>query len=274
MTIRALPLALFLLAFPLAAATDEMNPVALDIAACEAAFRMESYPSLEIPIELQRAIARYRGHWRQFCAGGQSPSLSSLFVEAQQIEQAFYDVRSMWSSESREDAADHGEAIHQALSVALPSFIPTFSGWATEYEEFRPLLVDFREASRLGNDEDQHFFRRYTLLHGDTGVAAWIEKETDISGCVRFGGYDWVGALKATAQMRKEIENIVYRGLIDRFESELLRVLAEGSVVRACSNSDAVISDLRAVRNHLSSGDIQVTNAIDKRIRAIEDGRD
>ncbi len=266
-------MALLLWAVPLVSLADNSKPASTNVAACRAAFHAEDYgSSLPISNALQQMIASYRSHWQQFCSGDRTVALDALFIEAQDVEEKFWDVRSLWE-ESEGDPGERGDQIHHALTVTLPSFIPAFLGWYMEYAEFRPVLVDFREASALGTEEDVQFFQVYTPLHGDTGNPPWIQLETDYSGCVRFGEYDWVGALKTAADLRKETKSAIYLKLIDQFVLDLLEPLTEESgEVHACSGDREVISDLLMVRNYTKSHDAATTKNIEGMITAIRSG--
>ncbi len=271
--IRFAHIVLFLYALPLASIADATKPKPTEIAACRAAFNAEDYGRLPISNELQQTIALYRAHWQQFCSGDQTVSLDALLVEAQNIEEKFRDVFHRLNDETEGDSGKRDDDIQQALTITLPSFIPAFLGWYMEYVEFRPVLVDFREASALGTTEDVRFFRQYTPLHGDTGNAPWFQLETDVSGCVRFGQYDWVGALKTATDLRKDTKSEIYLKLIHRFESDLLKDMSANSGAGACGDGREVVSDLLAVRDYMRSRDAAVTETIERTIDAIRAGQ-
>lgn len=264
-----------LFAVQLGVLADDAGPPHTNIATCRTASQSEDYPAL-LPIsnDIKQIIASYRERWRQFCTKDEIVTLDVLFIQAQKVEQEFQVVfRRLWDDAERDPDQDADE-IHHALTVTLPSFIPAFLGWYMERAEFRPVLVDFREASTLGTKEDARFFQIYTPLHGDTGVPPWIELTTDYSGCVRFGKYDWVAALKTADDLRKETKSTIYLKLIDQFGSDLLEPLTEKSgETQTCGHGQDVLPDLLTVRNYMRSRDAAATKNIEQTIAAIRAGR-
>lgn len=151
----------------------------------------------------QRAlIQRYRAAWRSLC-GRQGATLYQVFDLGKQVQLAMAKTFDRALQRAQGKAADR---LHTEVQQVIPRFLPAFHGSVIEFEYFELNQQALRAKLALGDAKDKLYWSSYDkLFGGDFKAAPWIERTWDYGGCVKFGRYKWVAALKLVQRLRGEL---------------------------------------------------------------------
>jgi hypothetical protein len=223
--------------------------------ACRAAAEKVDYDSgLSIPEGTRALIESYRENWRSLCSskGGSKPSLAEIFVKAKQIEADFKKIFDAFDESILNEAnfdSRRSAAINDLVSNKFPAYVPAFKGAYGEHEMFSPSIDAFRKSAPLGNAEDRTFFENQLSLEGD--FPPYITKTWDYGGCDRYGEFDWTGALKSIAHVKKQVKNSAYLKESALLEEGLFRELGTSYDICTCKKKEAVLPELLNVQKYI-----------------------
>ena len=247
--------------------------------ACTAATEKVDYGSgLTISEATRALIESYREDWRNLCStkGSTKPSLAEIFVKAKQIEADFKKVFDAFDESIINEAnfdSRRSEAVNDLVSRKFPTFVPAFKGAYGEHEMFSPSIDAFRKSAPLGNAEDRTFFENQLSLEGD--FPPYITKTWDYGGCDRYGEFDWTGALKNIAHVKKQVKATAYLKESALLEDGLFRELATSYDICTCKKTDAVLQDLQNVRKYLRRETVYASQVpkVQQTIDSIQSGK-
>ncbi len=206
---------------------------------CAAAAAKPDYGRvLPIPDALKAETEAYRAAWREACAKKKGASLGALLVRGDALAKAYGAV--LDRSGIKEAKAD---ALHALLGTAYPKFIPAFAGSMIEYEYFEPDLAVFARQAAMGDAEDKLFFASHRLLYGtDPHAFPWLKRTTHFGGCVRFGEFDWPGAVARIETLEGRLRNAAYRSRLADLRQRIQLYLSKPAVEREAGRKPAVDS--------------------------------
>lgn len=247
--------------------------------ACTAAQQKVDYGSgLSISTDTRARIESYRSDWRYLCdrKDGRKVSLADLFVKAKQIEADFKKVFEAFDESILNETSFDAHrivVINDLVSNKFTAFVPAFKGAYGDHEYFSPSVEAFKKSSPLGNSEDRTFFESRIPLEGD--FPPYITKTWDYGGCDQFGEYDWTGALKNIARVKKRVKNATYLKEASLFEDGLTRELSPSYDICTCKQKEAVLKDLLDVQDYMKKepGYSSFVPKVHQTIDAIQSGK-
>lgn len=206
---------------------------------CAAASATADYGRLlRIPDSLRTETEAYRAAWRAACAKTRGASLGALLAKGDALGKAWVAV--IDKSGIKETKY---EELHALLGTAYPKFIPAFAGSMIEYEYFEPDLAAFARLAAIGDAEDRLFFASHRLLYGtDPFAFPWLKRKTHFGGCVRFGAFDWTGAVARIESLERRVKGAAYRTRLADLKQRIQSYLAKPAVERGAGKKPAVDS--------------------------------
>jgi len=228
------------------------------VSTCRAASEKVNYgEGLNIPADTRARIDAYRTGWKELCDSGsrKRPSLSDLFVKAKEIEADFTKILDAFDesilNESKVDV-HRFTVVNDLLSKQYPAFVPAFQGTYGEEEYFSPSVAAFRQSSSLGNSEDRLFFDSHIPMERD--FPPFIRKTWDHGGCVLFGEFDWINAMKNISRIEKSVKSATYLQETSQFKEKLVHELTSPTTdICTCNAKTDVMKDYVAVRKYIKT---------------------
>lgn len=226
---------------------------------CAAAAMKADYGSLlRIPDALRGETEAYRAAWREACAKKKGASLAALLAKGDALGKAY--TAAIDKSGIKETKY---EELHALLGTAYPKFIPAFAGSMIEYEYFEPDLATFARLAAMGDAEDRLFFASHRALYGtDPHAFPWLKRTTHFGGCVRFGEFDWPGAVARIEGLEGKVKAAAYRTrlaeLKQRIQSYLTKPVFEREagkkpVVDSCAPKARTLAELEKIAKALAA---------------------
>jgi hypothetical protein len=236
---RILVLAALGVAFGGAGADAQTRRPAAPTGPCAAASAKAEYGRLlQIPDALKAETEAYRAAWREACAKKKDASLGALLAKGDALGKAF--VALIDKSGLKETKFDD---LHELLGKAYPKFIPAFAGSMIEYEYFEPDLPTFARQAAMGDAEDKLFFASHRLLYGtDPHAFPWLKRTTHFGGCVRFGQFDWIGAVARIEDLEGKVKGPAYRQRLADLKERIQSYLAKPAVEREAGKKPVIDS--------------------------------
>ena len=198
---------------------------------CAAAKAAVAYGRLlQIPDALKAEVEIYRAGWREACAKkGGGASLAALLARGDAIAKTFGAVLDKSGIK-----ATKFDDLHTLFQEAYPRFVPAFRGSIVEYEYFEPDLAVFARNAALGDADDKLFLASHRALYGtDPHSFPWVRRTWDHGGCVRFGAFDWLGAVARIEALEDNVKGEAYRRRLAEIKDRIRRYLTEPGVKRA-----------------------------------------
>jgi hypothetical protein len=247
--------------------------------ACAAATAAVNYGNaLAISAETRARIESYRSGWKALCdpKGHEKPSLADLYGMAKQIEADFKKAFDAFDEALLSETSFNprrSDAVNDLVAKQLPGFVPAFKGAFGDHEYFSPSADAFRQSDPLGTSEDRLFFESRFPLEGD--FPPFISKTWDYGGCDKFGEFDWTGALKAIARVKKQVKSPAYLQETSLFEDNLVHELSPGFDICTCKGTAAVMKDLLEAHKYIQKepGFSSDAPRIQQSIDAIQSGK-
>lgn len=236
-------------------------------AVCVAARMPEKYDDrlLKIPELIKKHVSAYKKSWKLLCQKKSSSALRDAFVRGLDLEKDLISiVESAGSTGMEGDEGKKADRLHRYLETDLPKFIPAFQGSYLEYVYFSLRYKDFQDFAQAADSEDKAFFDTYAELRGSGTFAPWYQQTWDYGGCVRFGEYDWVAALKKLDVVRT-IKFASYSRILSKLERDFVYVIdgsglkVEGSQksICTCKAKELVANDLNKIAAFLETAKIR-----------------
>ncbi|MBL8663038.1 MAG: hypothetical protein JNM29_09440 [Candidatus Odyssella sp.] len=206
---------------------------------CAAAAAKPDYGRvLPIPDALRAETEAYRAAWREACAKKKGASLGALLARGDALGKAY--TAAIDKSGIKETKY---EALHALLGTAYPKFIPAFAGSMIEYEYFEPDLAVFARQAAMGDAEDKLFFASHRLLYGaDPHAFPWLKRTTHFGGCVRFGEFDWPGAVARIETLEGKVKAAAYRTRLAELKQRIQTYLSKPAFEREAGRKPVVDS--------------------------------
>jgi len=223
----AFALAIVLASAGTALAETRRGPV--PAAPCAAAAAPVNYGRLlQAPDALKAEVEAYRQGWKEACVKKGGSSLAALLARGDRIAKAFTAV--LDKSGIKETKF---EELHEQFQNAYPRFIPAFHGSMIEYEYLEPDMQVYARQTALGDAEDKLFFASHRALYGtDAHSFPWVKRTWDHGGCVRFGEFDWTGAIARIETLEAKLAAAAYRTRLSELKDRVRRYLAEPAAKR------------------------------------------
>ncbi len=225
--------------------------------ACQAATEKVDYGNwLRISDKTKALIESYRTDWKNLCdpKGKGKVPLSQLFATAKEIEADFKKIFEAFNDSLLNDSNVDPRRIDELdnlVSRQFPRFVPAFHGAFGNHEYFSPSADAFRENAALGNNEDRAFFESHIPLEGD--FPPFIRKTWDYGGCAQYGDFDWTGALKAIARVKKQVKSPAYLKDTSEFEKSIFRELSTtGDNICTCKVKESVLKDFLDIADYVN----------------------
>jgi len=221
------------------AVAQARRQTAAPTAPCAAAAAKVDYGRLlQIPDGLKAEVEAYRAGWREACAKKGGASLNALLVRGDAIAKAFVAV--LDKSGIKETKFDD---LHTLFRETYPRFIPAFHGSVIEYEYFEPDLAVYARQAALGDAEDKLFLSNHRALYGtDPHGFPWVMRSWDHGGCVRFGAFDWVGAVARIEGLEAKLKGEAYRRRLAELKDRIRSYLTEPAAKRGDGKKPVVDS--------------------------------
>ena len=226
------------------------------VPACQAATAAVDYGSwLKVSDKTKSLIDSYRMDWKTLCdpKSKTKVSLSELFAKAKEIESEFKKIFDAFNDLILNDSnfdPHRIDDLDNLVTRQFPRFVPAFHGAYGEHEFFSPSADAFRENAALGNSEDRAFFESHIPLEGD--FPPFIRKTWDYGGCDQFGDFDWTGALKTIARVKKQVKSPAYLKDTSLFEQSIFHELGmTGDSICTCKAKESVLKDLLDIADYV-----------------------
>lgn len=236
---RVAILAAFALAAAAGSAGAETKARRADSGPCAAASAKPDYGRLlQIPERLRADTEAYRAAWREACAKKRGASLGALLAKGDALGKAY--VAAIDKSGIKETKF---EELHALLGTVYPKFIPAFAGSMIEYEYFEPDLAAYARVAALGDAEDRLFFASHRALYGtDPHAFPWLKRTTHFGGCVRFGEFDWAGAVARIEGLEGKVKAAAYRARLTDLRQRIQTYLSKPAFEREAGKKPVVDS--------------------------------
>ena len=112
-----------------------------------------------------------------------------------------------------------------------------------EYEYFEPDLAVFARQAAMGDAEDKLFFASHRLLYGtDPHAFPWLKRTTHFGGCVRFGEFDWPGAVARIETLEGRLKHPAYRSRLADLKQRIQTYLSKPAIEREAGRKPVVDS--------------------------------
>lgn len=253
------PIALAALALTLACADAGAEARRGASGPCAAAAAKPDYGRvLPIPDALKAETEAYRAAWREACAKKKGASLGALLARGDALGKAYVAV--IDKSGIKETKF---EELHDLLGTAYPKFIPAFAGSMIEYEYFEPDLAAFARLAAMGDAEDRLFFASHRALYGtDPHAFPWLKRTTHFGGCVRFGEFDWPGAVARIESLEGKVKGAAYRTRLAELKQRIQGYLSKPAfereagkkpVVDSCAPKARTLTELEKIAKALAA---------------------
>ena len=243
-------------------------------APCVAAAREVAWPAgFEPGPSLRDQAERYRRAWRDACAEPGRYPLAAVLAQADALSQALGALPAIAELEPDDGLVER--------LAQVETFVPAMRWNCCEGTGFPVDLEAFAAAAGVGTAEDRGFLPAYVALWGGPSwTPPYVEQTWDYGGCMRYGDYDWPGALDRMTRLHAVASSPAYRERLDGFARGLLAdgFVPAASRQAACACTDAgreaFADTLRALAASLAGGPYRdYRQGVDDALRRWREGR-